>query len=273
MPPLRGSKRAALRLTRTQMYCYHHHIKHTNRKNYRVLIDPDITCMEIPVIEERASIFIALAAVIHRLADNTIDTRRAGKMIYGLQVAMPALEPPLSQRCSVSQPQSTAAHSNKSCHPERTQRAEGPRGTAPAKTVDTARPPDPPAPATIPITKESLLYSLRSRHCASCNAELFPADELTERPHPGAPSQIIEESIRCLPAQGTSPAILSTLIAVASNPGPETPNRETWYREPVPQSTFAARFALHSPRRSVSLRLGLRALCIPASSSVRPHRI
>jgi len=196
-----------------------------------------------------------------------------GQMIYGLQVAMRALEPPPSQRCSVYQPQYAAAHSNKICHPERTQRAEEPRGTALAKIVETTPPSDPPALSTIPITKESLLYFLRSRHYASCNAELFPADELTGRPHPGAPAQIIEEAIRCLPAQGTSPAILPTLIAVASNPGPETSNLETWYREPVPQSTFAARFALHSPRRSVSLRLGLRALCIPASSSVRPHRI
>ena len=83
---------------RGEYYCYHHHVKHANRKAHRVLIDPEVTCMDIPVIEDRASIFVALAAVIHRLAENTIDTRRAGQMIYGLQVAMRALEPPRGQR-------------------------------------------------------------------------------------------------------------------------------------------------------------------------------
>ena len=190
-----------------EYYCYHHHIKHAARNNRRVLIDPEVTCMEIPSIEDRASIFIALAAVVHRLAENTIDTRRAGQMIYGLQVAMQALEPAPAHRSSVSQPQSAAAHSNKSCHPERAQRAEEPvlslskepRGTAPAKTADTTPPPDPPALTHIPISKEGLLYFLRSRHCASCNAELFPASELTERPNPGAPPAIIEESRPALP--------------------------------------------------------------------------
>ena len=78
-----------------EYYCYHHHIKHANRKNHRVLIDPEVTCMELPLIEDRASIFVALAAVVHRLAENTVDTRRAGQMIYGLQVALQVL-PPLS---------------------------------------------------------------------------------------------------------------------------------------------------------------------------------
>ena len=74
---------------KSQYYCYHHQVNH-NKKNHRILIDPEITCMEIPPIEDRASIFIALAAVVHRLAENTIDTSRAGQMIYGLQVAMRA---------------------------------------------------------------------------------------------------------------------------------------------------------------------------------------
>ena len=76
-----------------EYYCYHHHLKTANRNNRRILIDPEVTCMEIPEIEDRASIFIALSAVVHRLAENTIDTRRAGQMIYGLQVALQALGP------------------------------------------------------------------------------------------------------------------------------------------------------------------------------------
>src|SRR3984885_9195156 len=76
-----------------EYYCYHHHLKTASRNNRRILIDPEVTCMEIPPIEDRASIFTALAAVLHRLAENTIDTRRAGQMIYGLQVALQALQP------------------------------------------------------------------------------------------------------------------------------------------------------------------------------------
>jgi hypothetical protein len=42
--------------------------------------------------------------------------------------------------------------------------------------------------------------------------------------------------------------------------------------EPSPNSTFISRFALHSPRRSVSLRLVHMAPHIPASRTARPHR-
>src|SRR5271168_3349270 len=71
-----------------EYYCYHHHLKHAKRSQQLVLIDPEITRMELPPIEDRASIFVALAAVVQRLAENTIDTRRAGQIIYALQVAL-----------------------------------------------------------------------------------------------------------------------------------------------------------------------------------------
>jgi hypothetical protein len=152
--------------------------------------------MEIPSIEDRASIFIALAAVVHRLAGNTIDTRRAGQMIYGLQVAMQAL-PPLpapavgTQPAPQSESQPAAASSSSA-------------GSTPAKpcrhpAVQPATHNPQPATRTIPISKEGLLYFLRSRHCASCNAELFPASELTERPNAGAPPTVIEEARPALP--------------------------------------------------------------------------
>src|ERR1035437_7536008 len=122
-----------------EYYCYHHHIKNAARSNRRVLIDPEVTCMELPPIEDRTSIFVALAAVVHRLAENTVDTRRAGQMIYGLQVALRALEPPRSQRSRtrpaaafVSESQPTAdAHSNNGCHPERSAQ-RGVEGPAPS---------------------------------------------------------------------------------------------------------------------------------------------
>jgi hypothetical protein len=76
-----------------QYYCYYHQVSKNIRKQNRVLIDPEITRLELPPIEDRASIFIALAAVIHRLAENTLDTTRAGQLIYALQTTLQALPP------------------------------------------------------------------------------------------------------------------------------------------------------------------------------------
>ncbi len=222
-----------------EYYCYHHHIKHANRNSRRILIDPEITCMEIPPIEDRASIFIALAAVLHRLAENTIDTRRAGQMIYGLQVAMRALDPPrTAANPGAPEPALSSSKGSSplyrddpgvtptaSVHDEPAADTADSISTAPDPATQPATNNQQPAtPRTIPITKESLLYFLRSRHCYNCNAELFPAHELTERRNPGAPREIIEEARPSLPApqpatDNLQPAtVLPTLNAVASNP-------------------------------------------------------
>jgi hypothetical protein len=178
--------------TKNEYYCYFHSIK--NRRE-RKLIDPDITCMELPPIEDRSSIFLALAAVVHRLAANTIDTRRAGQMIYALQTALQALPPappPLAPQPTAPPPAPTP--SGPHSHTCQCERSEEPPQLSPVATdtipAATATPP----PKTILITKESLVYFLRSRHCYNCNAELFPPEELTERAHPGAPPHIIEEN-------------------------------------------------------------------------------
>ena len=197
-----------------EYYCYHHIVKQAARTNRRVLIDPEVTRMEIPPIEDRPSIFIALAAVVHRLAENTIDTRRAGQMIYGLQVALQSL-PPVPNHL----PKTTPAAESDS-EPQPVADSSSTTGSAPTTpcqhpAVQPATYNPQPANRTIPISKESLLYFLRSRHCASCNAELFPASELTERPNAGAPPEVIEEARPALPAyvDGTIPS----LHAVAEN--------------------------------------------------------
>ena len=92
-----------------EYYCYHHHLKRAKRLDRRVLIDPEITRMEIPVLEDRASIFVAIAAVIHRLAENTIDTKRSGQMIYGLQALLRALPPEPGAPCQTAEPHSAGA--------------------------------------------------------------------------------------------------------------------------------------------------------------------
>src|ERR1017187_7027061 len=160
-------------------------------------------------------------------------------MIYGLQVALRALEPargqpsrtsPAADFVSESQPTADTAGASSTT----TSTPGTPAAVQPATNNQQLATP----PTHIPISKQSLLYFLRSRHCATCNAELFPAAELTERPNPGAPPSIIEETRPALPAPnhsgGHSPAeipadvsgTLPTLNAVASDPGPETSNLE-----------------------------------------------
>jgi hypothetical protein len=189
-----------------EYYCYHHHIKHAARSS-RVLIDPEVTRMEMPPIEDRASIFVALAAVVHRLAENTIDTRRAGQLIYALHVALQALPPlPAANRQPAPRPQTTPATETGAESEPHTAGSGTQPAVAAQPTANNRQPTTSPseeasaAPATIPIGKDGLIYFLRSRHCASCNAQLFPASQLTERPHPGAPPNVIEESRPALPA-------------------------------------------------------------------------
>jgi hypothetical protein len=164
-----------------EYYCYFHNSKRLHRLSQKVMIDPEVTRMEIPAIEDRASVFNALAAVIHRLAENTIDTRRAGQMLYGLEICLRALEP-------ARVPAAKSAPAPDADPPAQTQPATC--NSQPATSGDSQHAP----PKTVQITKEGLLYFLRSRHCAHCSAELFPPHELTERRHPGAPAEIIEEA-------------------------------------------------------------------------------
>jgi hypothetical protein len=123
-------------------------------------------------------------------------------MIYGLQVAMQAL-PPAQAPAAKTQP---AAQTQP---PDEQSASSGSTPAAVQPATNNQQPATSPAPTTIPISKESLLYFLRSRHCASCNAELFPASELTERPNAGAPPEVIEEARPALPAyvDGTIPSL------------------------------------------------------------------
>ena len=241
-----------------EYYCYFHHIKHANRFNRRVLIDPEVTGLELPVIEDRATIFVAITAIVHRLAANTLDTKRAGQMLYGLQNALLALPPdPAPEPAETPAPEAhsggcccrhqkrcrkpaaePAQHpepshaADSACHSERSE--ESPHSepaasnTQPTTQRTTGNEPRTP-PKKISITKESLIYFLRARHCYSCNAELFPAHELTYRRYPGAPPEIVEENdhIRRLSERypsGCSPALLLDDVTAPRPSDPLTPS-------------------------------------------------
>ena len=43
--------------------------------------------LDLPLIEDRSSIQLSIARVLHALASNQLDTKRAGLLLYGLQIA------------------------------------------------------------------------------------------------------------------------------------------------------------------------------------------
>ncbi len=65
-------------------YCYHHNRIH------RALLRQKSSSkakLELPALEDRGSILVALSQVIGALADGRIDATKAGRVIYALQVA------------------------------------------------------------------------------------------------------------------------------------------------------------------------------------------
>jgi hypothetical protein len=71
--------------------CYWHH-KARHRRRHRERIGRRVkrsakTDIVFPLLEDGNSIQIGLQEVLHALLDGRIDTRRAGLLLYGLQVA------------------------------------------------------------------------------------------------------------------------------------------------------------------------------------------
>ena len=84
---------------RSEQFCYYHH---TTR---RPIPDPKtriarVSTYHLPIPEDRDSIRAALAQVMHDIANNHIDLRRAGLILYSLQIALCALPPERSRERS-----------------------------------------------------------------------------------------------------------------------------------------------------------------------------
>ena len=70
---------------RGEPFCFHHHPTrpHTSSRNRATGKEP----FALPVITNRRAIQVALAEILLRVADNTLDTRRAGLLLQCLQTA------------------------------------------------------------------------------------------------------------------------------------------------------------------------------------------
>ena len=76
-------------LLRGTPYCYFHSPLHRPATEKTPGADKPI---EIPVLEDRSAIQVALAQVLNGLASSKLDPRRAGLFLYGLQIASQNVE-------------------------------------------------------------------------------------------------------------------------------------------------------------------------------------
>ena len=76
-------------------YCYFHNrlktIAKPNRAKSRSA-PAEEEPRKFPVPEDRSAILVALSQILNDLSSNALDTRRAGLLIYGLQVASQNVE-------------------------------------------------------------------------------------------------------------------------------------------------------------------------------------
>jgi len=78
---------------RGKPYCYYH------ARLHRFTAKPPIDVMgnlRLPVLEDRSAILIALAQVFDALTCSNIDAKRAGLLLYGLQIASQNVDKQLS---------------------------------------------------------------------------------------------------------------------------------------------------------------------------------
>ena len=68
---------------RGEQFCFYHHP--TRRPPTRTV--PSCTPFDVPAITDPEALQITLSEIIRRLADNTLDTRRAGLLLITLQMA------------------------------------------------------------------------------------------------------------------------------------------------------------------------------------------
>ena len=87
---------------RAEEFCYYHPTTRRPAPNPRARHSRRST-FELPLPEDRSAIQHSIGQVLQRIAANDIDPRRAGLLLYGLQIASLNLpkQPPATDRKSV----------------------------------------------------------------------------------------------------------------------------------------------------------------------------
>ena len=91
---------------KAENFCYYHH---TTR---RPLSRPEVqerrghqSTFALPSLEDRTAVQLALGEVLARIASHDIDTKRAGLLLYGLQIALSSLPRQAPQPASARTPE------------------------------------------------------------------------------------------------------------------------------------------------------------------------
>jgi hypothetical protein len=69
---------------RAEPFCYYHH---TTRKPAPRQPQGRKSAFDLPLPEDRSAIQLAIGTILQRIASNDLDSRRAGLLLYGLQIA------------------------------------------------------------------------------------------------------------------------------------------------------------------------------------------
>ena len=85
---------------RNEPFCYYHH---TTRKPAPRQSLGRRASFDLPLPEDRSAIQSAIGQILQRIASNDLDPRRAGLLLYGLQIA--SLNLPKPQQREVAQPE------------------------------------------------------------------------------------------------------------------------------------------------------------------------
>ncbi len=95
--------RCGSKCLRNEDFCYYHHTGRRPAPPANLFRDAN-SSFTVPIPEDRSAIQAGIGIVLQRIAENQLDPRRAGLLLYGLQIAAFNLpKPRLIQRESVDQ--------------------------------------------------------------------------------------------------------------------------------------------------------------------------
>ena len=89
---------------RHEQFCYFHHTTRAPIQNprERKAALGRREAFSLHLVEDRSSIQLAIARILQRIAANELDTRRAGLLLYGLQIASVNL-PPIDRKATTTE--------------------------------------------------------------------------------------------------------------------------------------------------------------------------
>ena len=84
--------RCGSKCLRREPFCYYHHT--TRRPRTGPALRDTLSTFDLPLPDDRSSIQAAIGLILQRLAGGGLDTKRAGLLLYGLQIASMNLPKP-----------------------------------------------------------------------------------------------------------------------------------------------------------------------------------